>query len=672
MWFIPSLQEGNTNNHLSNSSSFYRKKYQSNNKCDIFLQKQVYNLERPQRALNFDPSSTTNKPYSFVLMHHLRTKIRRKSSKYTFSSSSNGHTGNADSIIHAGHGRRRAIGAGDRAASERVDWDFVAFPPPSNSTSNSASVSTSSHNSSNNNQQQPHHYQQYKFGGGITGAGIAEEKPIVFHWDEPETYQNHHVQPQLHPRGGGARSQVACSQPLSEYPFEQQNFGFTLGEDPLPPPVPPRLPTKPPPLPPTSSSLRRSYQHPVHSSNGIGYHYPHHPGGYERCKNVDSEQHIISSTSRPTSLYARIQPSRQNITSYSANNSTEVYPSNAGEYIFFRKDSGRSSRKRPRSSGHSPCSVGSDSPPTPGQRITSRPPHPPPHQYHYRQQSHQEPRLHREYYYHRQSNSDIGIQVENNDDIRDLRYLDHGYRFLDEHHEAPAIPKHMHGSGVPMALPLSPPAPPPPPHASPNPVISPIALNTNNYQHHPQELIAYNQYHRPGTLLRDIDASLRRTLDSPFYRRPQSLACSSVGFGGTGISNQMAHPSRASTVNSMKTEGRTFGSTSRASISRAESLGSSRSLPQRPNSPVPTESPPRRILSPGILSPSPPIPRRSWTGIFTYQPHHHPYDEVPTPARGKISISLETFSCAENVTCPTSYNSYLIIRQHFFTYTFIH
>ena len=97
--------------------------------------------------------------------------------------------------------------------------------------------------------QQPHHYQQYKFGGGITGAGIAEEKPIVFHWDEPETYQNHHVQPQLHPRGAGSRSQVACSQPLSEYPFEQQNFGFTLGEDPLPPPVPPRLPTKPPPLP---------------------------------------------------------------------------------------------------------------------------------------------------------------------------------------------------------------------------------------------------------------------------------------------------------------------------------------------------------------------------------------------------------------------------------------
>jgi hypothetical protein len=29
------------------------------------------------------------------------------------------------------------------------------------------------------------------------------------------------------------------------------------------------------------------------------------------------------------------------------------------------------------------------------------------------------------------------------------------------------VPRHMHASGIPMALPLSPPAPPPPPHASP-------------------------------------------------------------------------------------------------------------------------------------------------------------------------------------------------------------
>jgi len=31
----------------------------------------------------------------------------------------------------------------------------------------------------------------------------------------------------------------------------------------------------------------------------------------------------------------------------------------------------------------------------------------------------------------------------------------------------PPVPRHMHASGIPMALPLSPPAPPPPPHASP-------------------------------------------------------------------------------------------------------------------------------------------------------------------------------------------------------------
>ena len=637
MWFIPTSRESTSNNLLSSTSLFYHKKYKSNNKCDNLPQKQANIQERPpQRALNFNHSSTTYKPYSFLLMHHLRTKIRRKSSKYTFSSSSNGHAVHADSVLHAGHGRRRAVGAGDRAASERVDWDFVAFPPPSNSSSNSASASSSSYNSNNPNQQLPHHYQHYNFGGGITGAGIAEEKPIVFHWDEPETYQNHHVQPQLHPRGGAGRSQAIKSQPLSEYPFEQQNFGFTLGEDPLPPPVPPRLPTKPPPLPPTSSSLRRNNEYPINANPSTNYHYPHHPGGYERCKNVNSDQQVLPHQSRPASLYARLQPSRKNvprIQPFDKNNAAPVYSSNVSDYPLFRNDSGRSSRKRPRSNGHSPCSIGSDSPPTPGQRISSRPPPLPPHQYHHRQRSHQEPRTQRDYYYHRQSNSEIDIQVDDREDLRKIRHTGQRNLYREDYQDGPVIPKHMHGSGVPIPLPLSPPAPPPPPHASPNPIKSPTSLSTSDLRHQNQESLNYNHYQRPGALLRDIDASLRRTLDSPFYRRPQSLACSSVGFGGTGVSSQMAHRSRTSTVNSMRTEGRTFGSISRTSVSRAESLESSRSLPQRPNSPVPTESPSRRILSPGIMSPSPPTPRRSWAGMLTYQ--HHPYDEVPKPERGK-------------------------------------
>merc|ERR1711899_676312 len=87
--------------------------------------------------------------------------------------------------------------------------------------------------------------------------------------------------------------------------------------------------------------------------------------------------------------------------------------------------------------------------------------------------------------------------------------------------------------------------------------------------------------------------------------------------------------SKASTVNSMRTEPRTFGSVSRASINRAGSLGSSYMLPERPPSPLPYDSSPRRLLSPGVISPSPSPPRRS----LTYQ--HHPYDEVPRSDRGE-------------------------------------
>ena len=139
MWFISTSNNSNTNNLLPSTSLFYTKKYKTNNKCVYPLQKQEHIQRSSQRALNCNHSTKTDKPYSFLLMHHLRTKIRRKSSKYTFSSSSNGHAVHADSVLHAGHGRRRALGAGDRAASERVDWDFVAFPQPSSTSTNSTS-----------------------------------------------------------------------------------------------------------------------------------------------------------------------------------------------------------------------------------------------------------------------------------------------------------------------------------------------------------------------------------------------------------------------------------------------------------------------------------------------------------------------------------------------------
>ena len=55
-------------------------------------------------------------------MHHLKTKIRRKSSKYSFASSSAN-----DIIVGTGHGRRVRAAVGE-PASVRVDWEFVGFP----------------------------------------------------------------------------------------------------------------------------------------------------------------------------------------------------------------------------------------------------------------------------------------------------------------------------------------------------------------------------------------------------------------------------------------------------------------------------------------------------------------------------------------------------------------
>lgn len=57
----------------------------------------------------------------------------------------------------------------------------------------------------------------------------------------------------------------------------------------------------------------------------------------------------------------------------------------------------------------------------------------------------------------------------------------------------PPIPRHMHASGIPQPLPLSPPAPPPPPHATPIPPDSPF------YQR-PDRVIYSHVYDRPASL----------------------------------------------------------------------------------------------------------------------------------------------------------------------------
>ena len=69
----------------------------------------------------------------------------------------------------------------------------------------------------------------------------------------------------------------------------------------------------------------------------------------------------------------------------------------------------------------------------------------------------------------------------------------------------PPVPRHMHGTGVPFPLPDSPPAPPLPPHASP---IDPFPPKS------PSPLPRFE--------------SLNRSIDSPFYQRPMSLASSSL------------------------------------------------------------------------------------------------------------------------------------------------
>ena len=65
---------------------------------------------------------------------------------------------------------------------------------------------------------------------------------------------------------------------------------------------------------------------------------------------------------------------------------------------------------------------------------------------------------------------------------------------LPTHISPPPVPRHLHGGGVPFPLPDSPPAPPLPPHATP---ISPPPLP---------------------------NWSLGRSLESPFYQRPMSVA----------------------------------------------------------------------------------------------------------------------------------------------------
>ena len=93
--------------------------------------------------------------------------------------------------------------------------------------------------------------------------------------------------------------------------------------------------------------------------------------------------------------------------------------------------------------------------------------------------------------------------------------------------------RHMHGTGVPIPLPDSPPAPPLPPHATNSPLspsLPPIESMAVIAPKEPPSLAAEEirttpDIEEPPSLLAE---SLTRNIDSPFYRRPMSLASSSL------------------------------------------------------------------------------------------------------------------------------------------------
>ena len=98
----------------------------------------------------------------------------------------------------------------------------------------------------------------------------------------------------------------------------------------------------------------------------------------------------------------------------------------------------------------------------------------------------------------------------------------------------PPIPRHLHGSGIALPLPESPPAPPLPPHATPSPLMHPDedeppplpARNTSNTGTRPKssggEIVGETEK------VPKFDESWNRSLYSPFYRRPLSIANSSL------------------------------------------------------------------------------------------------------------------------------------------------
>ena len=382
-------------------------------------------------------------------MHRLRTKIKKRSAKYSF---------------YQPRSKRKDAG------SERVDWVFVGFPSASSSASQSASNAAADLDNapltfeplrrppSASADLRPSASSQFVSPSAASMAiNVTPASNTV-----SSDYLSYHgpLDPEYSSRSWTRQ------EPLDRLAFASATAGYSEAPPPLPPPIPPRG--------------KRSTQRPP--------------------------------PPRPASLYASLN----RVTSM-------VQPNPADEYAQIIRGNGR---KRPKSSEMPSSSSGHAI--TAAANLSSTSPPPP-------------------------------------------------------------IPRHMHGTGVPFPLPDlpdSPPAPPLPPHATPSPMspslpslhgeaeaaimasIMASAEAASVAMATAATTTAVTEEESPPPPL--LAESLRRDIDSPFYRRPMSLASGSLA---RSLSMQSKASSKA--FNRTNRNDSNFGVPFGASLTRDHYLSSS-------------------------------------------------------------------------------------------------
>ena len=380
-------------------------------------------------------------------MHRLRTKIKKRSAKYSF---------------YKPQSKRKDAG------SERVDWVFVGFPSASSSSSasNAAAAAADLDNApltfeplrrppSASADLRPSASSQFVSPSAASMAiNLTPASNTV-----SSDYLSYHgpLDPEYSSRSWTRQ------EPLDRLAFASATAGYSEAPPPLPPPVPPRG--------------KRSTQRPP--------------------------------PPRPVSLYASLN----RVTSM-------VQPNPADEYAQIIRGNGR---KRPKSS-EMPCSSS-------GHAITA---------------------------------------------AANLSST-----------SPPPIPRHMHGTGVPFPLPDSPPAPPLPPHATPSPMSPSLpslhgeaeaaimasimaSAEASVAMARTSTTTAVTEEESPPPPL--LAESLRRDIDSPFYRRPMSLASGSLA---RSLSMQSKASSKAAYNRTNRNDSNFAGVPFGASLTRGHYLSSS-------------------------------------------------------------------------------------------------